>query len=129
MPNTEPHFHKSYLLHFASQQNNNETLARNPCTKSWPIINSQVQLDGRLCCLVLQPAVAFQRLCLTEVGVILIPYSFDVPIETRPPFTVQAEMPLMFGEKIGKQEINIPAINCPSLPTQTYLGLPHLNCH
>ena len=39
------------------------------------------------------------------------------------------EMPLMFGEKIGKQEINIPAINCPSLPTQTYLGLPHLNCH
>ena len=38
----------------------------------------------------------------------------------------------MFGGKIGKQEINIPAINCPSLPTQTYLGLPHgphLNCH
>ena len=40
-----------------------------------------------------------------------------------------SEMPLMFGGKIGKQEINIPAINCPSLPTQTYLGLPHLNCH
>ena len=40
-----------------------------------------------------------------------------------------SEMPLMFGEKIGKQEINIPAINCPSLPTQTYVGLPHLNCH
>ena len=45
---------------------------------------------------------------------------------TSSPYT---EMPLMFGEKIGKQEINIPAINCPSLPTQTYLGLPHLNCH
>ena len=43
--------------------------------------------------------------------------------------TSESEMPLMFGEKIGKQEINIPAINCPSLPTQTYLGLPHLNCH
>ena len=41
----------------------------------------------------------------------------------------KTEMPLMFGGKIGKQEINIPAINCPSLPTQTYLGLPHLNCH
>ena len=40
------------------------------------------------------------------------------------------EMALMhvWGE-IGKQEINITAINCPSLPTQTYLGLPHVNCH